>query len=97
VPAGWAGVEPAFVEHAGDPLAAVVSLNVKRRNLSKQQRAVIAAEAWDLVEPGSRDDPRHRKLATAFDVSHARQQRPEAWDLVPIMGPGEKRPAGLET
>jgi hypothetical protein len=32
-----------------DPLALVVSLNVKRRNLNAGQRAIAAAEAWDLT------------------------------------------------
>jgi hypothetical protein len=43
-----AGVEPEFEELPKDvnPLAAVVSLNVKRRNLTASQRAVAAAQAW---------------------------------------------------
>lgn len=41
-----AGVEPQFVSVNGDdPVALVVSLNVRRRNLSASQRAVAAAEA----------------------------------------------------
>jgi hypothetical protein len=49
-----AGVAPEFTEaDGGDPLALVVSLNVKRRNLSKGQLAVAAAEAWGMaVEEG---------------------------------------------
>ena len=49
-----AGVEPEFVESDGaDPLALVVSLNVKRRHMTASQRAISAAEAWALaIETG---------------------------------------------
>lgn len=46
-----AGVEPETVTINGDdPIALVVSLNVRRRNLTTGQKAVAAAEAWDQVE-----------------------------------------------
>jgi hypothetical protein len=39
-----------FVDaNGGDPLALVVSLNVKRRNVSAGHKAIAAAEAWELV------------------------------------------------
>jgi hypothetical protein len=48
-----------------------VSLNVKRRNLTAAQRAVAAAEAWDLVAvTGNRQRPKHKALAKIFGCSH---------------------------
>jgi len=46
------GIEPRFerVNGATDLLALVVSLNVKRRNLTAGQRAIAAAEAWIQAE-----------------------------------------------
>ena len=39
-----AGVQPRFVDYAGDdPFRFVISLNLKRRHLNESQRAVIAA------------------------------------------------------
>lgn len=50
-----AGVEPRFEIYEGDdPLGFVVSLNVKRRNLSKQQLAIAAARAWKQAEDEGR-------------------------------------------
>ena len=49
-----AGVEPTFEtmngKAAADAIGLVVSLNVKRRNLSSSQRAMAAAKAWALAE-----------------------------------------------
>jgi len=49
-----AGVEPSTISSNGDdPVSLVVSLNVKRRNLTAGQRAISAAEAWGLaIEEG---------------------------------------------
>src|SRR5262245_26122610 len=47
-----AGVEPAFTEFEGDDeaaLAAVISLNALRRELTAGQRAIVAARALDVV------------------------------------------------
>lgn len=45
-----AGIKPSFVSVNGsDPVAFVVSLNVKRRNLTASQRAIAAAEAGSLT------------------------------------------------
>jgi hypothetical protein len=49
-----AGVEPRFERVEGDPAALAVSLNTKRRNLDKQQLAVIAAKAWKRAEDDGR-------------------------------------------
>jgi hypothetical protein len=61
------GAEPAVeVDLNGDdPLAYVVSLNVKRRSLTVGQRAIAAAEAWEMYEArrpakGRGDDGRDR-------------------------------------
>lgn len=64
-----AGVEPEYTSANGDdPVALVVSLNVKRRNLTKAQTAIAAAEAWDMVadQPGKRA----RNLARIFGTNH---------------------------
>ncbi len=46
------GVEPAFTTYDGDPVAYVVSANLRRRNMTKSQLAIAAAEAWDLLPSG---------------------------------------------
>jgi hypothetical protein len=53
-----------------DPVAYVVSLNVHRRNLSAGQRAIAAAEAWDVTQSGSREEPKPKRLAAMFGVAH---------------------------
>lgn len=47
-----AGVEPEFerLDEGVDPLSFVVSLNVKRRSLTKPQLAIAAARAWAQAE-----------------------------------------------
>lgn len=77
-----AKVEPVFVSSNGDdPVALVVSLNVKRRNLSASQRAIAAAEAWDVValtvQP-NRDTPRRKHLSTIFGVGENLVQQARA-------------------
>ena len=64
-----ADVEPEYVTLDGDPLALVDRPNRRRRNLTAQQRAIIAAEAWELVD-GTKEDSRAKKLARTFDVNH---------------------------
>lgn len=82
-----AGVEPRFEDVNGsDALALVVSLNVKRRNLTAAQRAIAAAEAWDQV--AVKNDRRRDVLAVMFDVSTGYVQQARA--LV------ERDPAGAE-
>lgn len=78
-----AGVEPVYVvSKAVDLVGLVASLNAKRRNLSSAQRAMSAAEAWDMVEdrrtmngkhlPKNREkDGRAQQLAGMFGVSRA--------------------------
>jgi hypothetical protein len=69
---------------ADDPVALVASLNLRRRGSSSGQRAIAAAEAWDMVEvetgaaahrksgkssQTSRSAWRRDKLATMFGVN----------------------------
>jgi ParB-like chromosome segregation protein Spo0J len=85
------GVEPVFASVNGDdPVALVVSLNVKRRNMTAGQRAVSAAEAWDLVPKRGQSTHvsgrTHEHLAAMFGVSakyvqQARQLVEHAPDL----------------
>jgi hypothetical protein len=50
-----AGVPPTFEQiEVADPYAYVVSLNVKRRNLTAGQKAIAAAEAWIAAEKEGR-------------------------------------------
>ena len=50
-----AGVEPRFQRLDGEDLDAyVVSANIKRRNLTAQQRAMTAAKAWARAEAEGR-------------------------------------------
>ena len=63
-----AGVEPTFTEANGDdPLALVVSLNVKRRNLTASQNAIAAAEVSLLGEKFTHAD--RRQIAKTFGVN----------------------------
>lgn len=65
-----AGVEPAFVTVNGDDaVGLVVSMNVARRSLSSSQRAIAAAEAWDLV--ADEEGKRARNLARRFQTNNS--------------------------
>jgi hypothetical protein len=78
-----AGIEPRFEDaNGGDPVALAVSLNVKRRNLTRDQRAIAAAGAWPLYEvetgaaahgksarSGPTSDRTRDRLATLFAVN----------------------------
>jgi ParB-like chromosome segregation protein Spo0J len=75
------GVEPVFASVNGDdPVALVVSLNVKRRNMTSGQKAVSAAEAWDMV--GDKFVPKGAKrkevLGQMFGVSPSYVQQARA-------------------
>jgi hypothetical protein len=59
-----AGVEPRFEEYTGaDPLAYVVSLNLKRRHLDESQRSMVAARIASL--PHGSNQHRTGQLADA--------------------------------
>lgn len=51
-----AGVDPKFVEYAGDdPFRFIISLNLHRRHLDESQRAVVAARVANMTQ-GTRTD-----------------------------------------
>lgn len=65
-----AGVEPVFsTVDDGDPVALVVSLNVKRRNMAKGQTAIAAADAWGMPSIKVGSGKRAAVLAALFGVS----------------------------
>jgi hypothetical protein len=71
-----AGVEPRFESWDGsDALAFVVSLNVKRRNLTKPQLAIAAARAWAQAEAAGEVRP-HGGDRTASDENRHLIQEP---------------------
>lgn len=75
-----AQVIPEFeILNGEDPLAFVVSLNVKRRNLRPSQRALAAAEAWPLYEIG-RGGPR-QKGQSAPSAQRTREQLARLFDV----------------
>lgn len=68
-------VEPQFIETNGDdPLGLVVSLNIKRRNLTAGQRAAAAAEASKM------DDLGVNKAAKLFGSSNGYVQHARSLD-----------------
>lgn len=73
-----AKVKPTFETiDGGDPLTLVVSLNVNRRHLTAGQRAIAAAEAWDLV--GTTGGTKRRDvLAAMFGVAGGSVQQARA-------------------
>ena len=78
------GVKPAFEETDGDPFDLVVTLNAMRRDLTKQQRAVIAAMAWNqfaahLGREGRRQGRTADDLAEAFGVGRRYVQQAARW------------------
>jgi N6-adenosine-specific RNA methylase IME4 len=66
-----AGVTPEFVEWDGDPLAFVISVNLKRRHLTPSQRAMIGARLTRLKKGGLREFARltHVEAAKAVDIN----------------------------
>lgn len=79
---GRAGVTPDYtVADTADPVALLVSLNVKRRNLSASQRAIAAAEAWELVSPkNGGKQGRAGALSDLFGIAHGYVQQARALD-----------------
>jgi ParB-like chromosome segregation protein Spo0J len=84
-----AGVVPVFEEYSGDePAAYVISLNVRRRNLTASQKAMIAAdflpylEAEAKVRQGTRTDLEN----IVADRPQGRKSREEAAELTGASG-----------
>ncbi|MEV0188466.1 ParB/RepB/Spo0J family partition protein [Kitasatospora purpeofusca] len=70
-----AGVDPQFATYDGpDPDAYTLAVNIRRRNLTKGQIAMIAAKASSLAEPagGSRGEHSARSLSERAGVSLGR-------------------------
>ncbi len=88
-----AGVEPTFADANGtDPWTLVVSLNVKRRNLTASQRAVAAAEAGSNIGTGRAN---RKAVAEQFGIStgylgHAVALHQRAPDLAEAVKLGAK-------
>jgi ParB-like chromosome segregation protein Spo0J len=77
-----AGIEPTFTVYTGDdPVAYVVSLNLRRRHLSESQRAMVAAKLATLRN-GQRADlvqaPSIEGAAQLLNVGHASVERAKA-------------------
>ena len=87
-----AGVEPEFVSVNGaDPVALSVSLNVKRRNLTKSQTAIAAAQVWDGANfgPGKRADHLAEMFGTSAGyIKNARALLDRAPDLADAVKAG---------
>ena len=98
-----AKVEPVFeTVLVDDPVAFVVSANVMRRNLSKQQTAIAAAESWVMyggppTRGGDRSKPQksgltHAKLGAMWGISENYLMWATA--LVRVAGGGEAGEGG---
>jgi ParB-like chromosome segregation protein Spo0J len=58
-----AGVEPRFEKYAGDnPVAFIISANLRRRHLNESQRALVAAKIARLAHGGDRRSDQAAKL-----------------------------------
>jgi len=95
-----AGVEPRFESVNGDdPVATVISANVKRRKmLTTGQRAIAAAESWPLVggspKVGERRDLgrggrglSHAQMARQWEVSETALKHANVDELTGIVTP----------
>lgn len=61
------GIEPATKVYAGaDPLAFVISTNLRRRHLKDSQRALIAARLSNIPHGGHRGDLREGKISRSL-------------------------------
>jgi N6-adenosine-specific RNA methylase IME4 len=73
-----AEVEPRFVEFAGgDPIAFIISVNVKRRHLDESQRAMVAARLETMTHGGARRSDQDANL-------HLEMSRQRAAGLVNV-------------
>src|SRR5215475_11398828 len=73
-----AGVEPTFTTYTGDdPIAFVVSLNLRRRHLSESQRAMVAAKlaTLRLGDNQHSEGPSIEEASRLLNVGHASVER----------------------
>src|SRR4029077_1311698 len=64
-----AGVEPTYTTYQGDdPLALVISLNLKRRHLNESQRAMVAARLATLRDGQRADHVEGLPIGRASDL-----------------------------
>src|SRR5215471_15852471 len=73
-----AGVEPTFTVYQGDdPVAYVVSLNLRRRHLSESQRAMVAAKlaTLKLGDNQHSEGPSIEEASRLLNVGHASVER----------------------
>ena len=69
-----AGVEPRFTDYEGDdPLAFVISMNIKRRHLKASQRAMAAAELANM--------PPHRPSGKSANLQTSQPEAAKRFDI----------------
>jgi N6-adenosine-specific RNA methylase IME4/ParB-like chromosome segregation protein Spo0J len=76
-----AGVEPTFTAYTGDdPVAYVVSLNLRRRHLDESQRAMVAAKlaTLKLGDNQHSEGPSIEGASRLLNISHASVERAKA-------------------
>jgi ParB-like chromosome segregation protein Spo0J len=76
-----AGIEPTFTVYQGDdPVAYVVSLNLRRRHLSESQRAMVAAKlaTLKLGDNQHSEGPSIEEASRLLNVGHASVERAKA-------------------
>lgn len=72
------GIEPRYVEYAGDdPVSLVVSRNLQRRQLTTSQRAAVAAELEPYFANGAKRRQAHGQTARGRTLTANRQQATE--------------------
>jgi ParB-like chromosome segregation protein Spo0J len=90
-----AGVEAKFMVFEGhDPTAFVLSKNIHRRNITKSQRAAIAADLLPLIENEARR--KNTKSVSASDGQAASPQKTDVEKIPPAEASEQKSPQPTE-